>query len=104
MLMNKVQETKVRNQEAFRSLAGEVKGSCEVNFKDFTLNNKPVKGKSEQGVVTSVVQYGRKGEYGNVGKAVEKEVEGGDLISDDEMFMNQISSPEDFEVLSDSDI
>lgn len=108
MLMNKVHETKVRNQEAFRNLtdcAGEFIGNSDANFKNFTLNNKPVKVKGDQGVVTSVVQYGKKGEYGmkEQGKDEKGEV-GGELISDDDMFMDQISSPEDFEVLSDSEI
>lgn len=111
MLLSKVYETKAKNQEAFKNLntfASGLKEEGKLKFEGFTVNGKPTKvGKLDAGIETQGVMYVKRRD--NENKSAENiqekvELANGELISDDESFINQIPSPEDFEVLSESEM
>jgi hypothetical protein len=114
VLMAKVQITKDKNSQAFYGLAlkaEEIMKDEKVNFDGFTCAGKPVKGKVDDQIRTQVKVYSQGKDYSqgagvNQKEKNKKENEKNNecLISDDDSFMNGISSPEDFEVLSEEDL
>lgn len=115
VLMAKVHMTKAKNEEAFSNLTKKAQDMMagtneEPNFNGFTCSGKPVKVKSGNEIMTQAKIYGQVKDYSKLQVQVKENSKNSNstrqdcLISDDESFMDNIDSPEDFEVLSEDEL
>jgi hypothetical protein len=107
--------TKAKNEEAFSNLTKKAQDMMagtneEPNFNGFTCSGKPVKVKSGNEIMTQAKIYGQVKDYSKLQVKVKENSKNSNstrqdcLISDDESFMDNIDSPEDFEVLSEDEL